>query len=239
MSHTLSPASVWAAPGSSVDLPIKKESNEKADHRLWRACRRQPEHPDGRPTRPCPAARCVVPGKAGPLRPRSHPRAPHACQGFRRAWHVYRHARHHALHAGENLWRRGQANAHVRALFHGGRRTGRGGRGARYPRLCPEVLHGRRQLGPGRQQHARVLHARPAEIPRFEPRHQARPAHGPAQRQQQLGLLDLAARSAAPGDGGDERPGLAAQLPPHARLRQPYLQLPERAKRAFLGQVHL
>ena len=43
----------------------------------------------------------------------------------------------------------------------------------------------------------------------------------------------------APGDGGDERPGLAAQLPPHARLRQPYLQLPECAKRAFLGQVHL
>ena len=36
-----------------------------------------------------------------------------------------------------------------------------------------------------------------------------------------------------------ERPRHAAQLPPHARLRQPHLQLHQRPKRALLGQVPL
>ncbi len=42
---------------------------------------------------------------------------------------------------------------------------------------------------------------------------------------QQLGLLDLAARGAAPGHHRDERPRHSLQLPPHARLRLARLQL--------------
>ena len=46
-----------------------------------------------------------------------------------------------------------------RPLHHRGRRTRRGRRRARHPRLRAEVLHRGRQLGHGRQQHAGVLPA--------------------------------------------------------------------------------
>ena len=62
-----------------------------------------------------------------------------------------------------------------------------------------EVLHRGGQLGHRRQQHAGVLLPRSAALPRPQPRHQARPAHRHAQRRQQLGFLDAAARGAAPG----------------------------------------
>src|ERR1700733_14872252 len=52
-----------------------------------------------------------------------------------------------------------------------------------------EVFHRGRQLGHRRQQHAGVL------LPR--------PAHRPAKRRQQLGLLDFAARGAPPSDDRD------------------------------------
>ena len=39
---------------------------------------------------------------------------------------------------------------------------GSGAFGTRHPRLCVEVLYRRRQLGCGRQQHTRILPARPA-----------------------------------------------------------------------------
>jgi hypothetical protein len=58
-----------------------------------------------------------------------------------------------------------------------------------------EVLHRGRQLGHGRQQHAGVLPARPAQVPGSQPCGEARPAHQPAQRQEQLGFLDLAAEA--------------------------------------------
>jgi catalase len=41
------------------------------------------------------------------------------------------------------------------------------------------------------------------------------------------------------GDRRDERPRHPAQLPPHARLRQPHLQLHQRRQRALLGEVPL
>src|SRR5437588_665788 len=44
-----------------------------------------------------------------------------------------------------------------------------------------------------------------------------------AQRRQQLGFLDPAARSTAPGDHRDVRPRHPEELPPHAPLRQPHL----------------
>src|SRR5204862_180463 len=43
------------------------------------------------------------------------------------------------------------------------------------------------------------------------------------QRRQQLGFLDPAARSAAPGDDRDVRPRHPEELPPHAPLWQPHL----------------
>ena len=143
------------------------------------------------------------------------------------------------VHAGEDLLAGRQEDRAVRALHHRRRRARRGRRRARHPRLRRQVLHRGRQLGPGRQQHAGVLPPRPAQVPRPQPRGQARPAHQPAQREEQLGLLDLAAGSAAPDHDRHERPRHPGDLPPHARLRQPHLQLHQREERALLGQVPL
>ena len=132
-----------------------------------------------------------------------------------------------------------QEDRAVRPLLHGGRRARRGRRRARHPRLRDEVLHRGRQLGPRRQQHAGLLPARSAQVPGSQPRGEARPEDQPAQRPQQLGLLDLPARGAAPGHHHHERSRHPALLPPHERLRQPHLQPDQREERALLGQVPL
>ena len=75
----------------------------------------------------------------------------------------------------------------------------------------------------------------PLKFPDLNHARQARPAHQPAQRREQLGLLDAAARGAAPGHHRDERPRHPAQLPPHARLRQPHLQLHQRGQTSASG----
>ena len=59
----------------------------------------------------------------------------------------------------------------------------------------------------------------PLQVPRPQPRREARSAHQPAQRREQLGLLDHPARGAAPGHHRHERPRHPGDLPPHARLR--------------------
>ena len=46
----------------------------------------------------------------------------------------------------------------------------------------------------------------------------------PAFGQQQLGFLDAAARSAAPGDDHHVTAGHSGIVPPHARIRQPHIQ---------------
>jgi catalase len=70
-----------------------------------------------------------------------------------------------------------------------------------------------------------VFFLRPAALSGPQSCREARPAHRHAQRQQQLGFLDPAAGSPAPGDHRDERPRHPEKLSPHARLRQPHLQL--------------
>ena len=54
---------------------------------------------------------------------------------------------------------------------------------------------------------------------------------------EQLGFLDLAPRGAAPGHHRDGRSWHSRNLSPHARFRQPHLQLHQREARALLGQV--
>ncbi len=141
------------------------------------------------------------------------------------------------LHQSQDLLGRGQDDRPVHPLLDGRRGAWRRRRRARHPGLRHQVLHGRRQLGPGRQQHARLLPARPAQVPRSEPRRQARPAHEPEERPEQLGLLDLAARGPAPGDHRHERPRHPILVPPHARVRQSHVQPHQRQERAVLGQI--
>ena len=86
-----------------------------------------------------------------------------------------------ALHARVAVRRGRQADAGVRAFLHRARRARLHRHGPRRPRLRGEVLHRRRQLGPGRQQHPGVLHPGRDEVPRPGPRRQARAAfrHAP------------------------------------------------------------
>src|SRR6202023_557195 len=90
-----------------------------------------------------------------------------------------------------------QADTDVRALLDRRRRARCRRCGTRYPRHRPQVLYGGGQLGHRRQQHAGVLLPRSAAVPGPEPCDQARPAHRAAQRRQQLGFLDAAARGVA------------------------------------------
>ena len=73
-------------------------------------------------------------------------------------------------HARLDVRRGGQAHAGVRALLDGRRRARLDRHGARRARLRRQVLHGRRQLGPGRQQHPGVLHPGRDEVSRSDPR---------------------------------------------------------------------
>ena len=132
-----------------------------------------------------------------------------------------------------------QEDRPVRPLLDRGRRAGRRRRRARHPRLRREDVHRRRQLGPGGQQHPGLLLPRSAQVPRPQPRGQARPAHQHAERAEQLGLLEPAPRGAPPDHHRHERPRHPGELPPHARLRQPHLQPHQRRRRAQLGQVPL
>ena len=143
------------------------------DHHGRRADRRQPEQPVRRPARPAAAAGLPADREARAPEPRAHPGARGACQGLGRLWHADHHQRHHAIYQGQGLLRDRQADGSVPALLDRRRRARRGGCRARRARLRAEVLYGRGQLGPRRQQHAGVLRARPGQVPRLHPHAEA------------------------------------------------------------------
>ena len=110
------------------------------------------------------------------LRSRAHSRAHRARARLRRArlLRVLRAADED--HARLGVRRGRQAHAGVRALLHRGRRARLDRHRARRARLRGEVLHRRRQLGPGRQQHPGVLHPGRDEVSRPGSRGEARAA---------------------------------------------------------------
>jgi hypothetical protein len=73
------------------------------------------------------------------------------------------------------------------------------------------------------KQHAGVFLPRSVAFSRSQPRHQARSANRYAQRRQQLGLLDAAARSPASSHDCHERAWHPEEFPPYAWFRQPRL----------------
>ena len=129
------------------------------------------------------------------------------------------HARHLALHESEGVRGSRQGNAAVHALFDGRRRTRRSRRRARRARFLDQVLHGRRQLGRGRQQHAGVLHPRSAQVSGLHPHAKARSVHQHAQQRGGVGFLVASSGVAASGDDSDERSRHSEELPADARLR--------------------
>ena len=121
--------------------------------------------------------------------------APAACQGQRRLRRVRDHRGRLAPTPGGAV-PAGREDRDAGALFHRGRRTGQPRHLARRARLLAEVLHERRQLRPGRQQHARLLRARPDEVPALHPQPEAPAGLGPARQPHAVGLLDEQSRVA-------------------------------------------
>ena len=147
-----------------------------ADHQPGRAGRGQPELAEGRPARPGAARRFHPAREDHALRSRAHSGAHRACARLRRAWllRVLRAADQD--HARVAVCRSRQAHAGVRALLHRRRRARLDRHRARRARLRGEVLHRRRQLGSGRQQHPGVLHPGCDEVSGPRPRGEARAA---------------------------------------------------------------
>ena len=117
------------------------------------------------------------------------------------------------------------------------------GHGAGHPRVRDEVLHVRRHLRPGRQQHPGVLHPGRHQVPRRHPRRQAAPGPrdpaGAERPRHVLGLRLAAHRGAAPHDLEHVRPRHPALLPDHGGLRGAHLPAAERRRRDLPGQVPL
>ena len=148
----------------------------RADDQSGRAGRRQPELAQGRAARADAARGLHPPREDHALRPRAHSRAhrPRARLGGARLFRVLQAAR--GVHPRLAVRRSRQADAGVRPLLDRARRARLDRHGARRARLRRQVLHRRRQLGPGRQQHPGVLHPGRDEVPRPGPCREARAA---------------------------------------------------------------
>ena len=199
----------------------------RAHHQPGRAGRRQPELAEGRPARTRAARRFHPAREDHALRSRAHSRAHRARARFRRArlLRVLRTADED--HARVAVLRSRQAHAGVRALLDRGRRARLDRHGARRARLRGEVLHRRRQLGSGRQQHPGVLHPGRDEVSRPHPRREAgaapRHAAGGERARHVLGFRVADARVRAHADVGDVGPRHPAQLSHDAGLRRAHV----------------
>ena len=200
--------SLGANPGNlPLDHVRVDASGQRAHDQSGRPRRRQPEFAQGRAARPGAARRLHPAREDHALRSRAHSRAhrPRARLGRARLLRVLRAA--DEVHARLDLRRGRQADAGVRALLDRGRRARLDRHRARRARLRREVLHGRRQLGSGGQQHARLLHPGRDEVSRPDPRGQARAAPrdaaGSDGARHVLGLRLADARVDAHADVGD------------------------------------
>lgn len=133
----------------------------------------------------------------------------------------------------------GEAHRRRGAVLHRHRGPRLLGGGARPARLRREVLHRGRQLGPGRQQPRRLLHPRRDQVPRRDPRAQARPGHLRAEAGPDLRLHVADPRVHAHAGQPVQPARHPLGLPPHAGLRREHLQVGQRRGRDQAGQVHL
>ena len=143
------------------------------------------------------------------------------------------------VHARQVPLRGGKADRGLRAVLHRRRREGLGGLRARPARLRGQVLHRRRQLRHGRQQHAGLLHPRPPEVPRLHSHPEAQPGDQPQGPRHVLGLPLSDPGIDPPGHDPVLGPRHPQDLPQHERLQQPYLHVVQREGRVLLGEVPL
>ena len=134
-------------------------------------------------------------------------------------------------------------DARLRALLHRRRLARLGRHRPRRARLRRQDVHARRQLGPRRQQHPRLLHPGRHQVPRSDPRRQARAGQrDPAGRVRPRHVLRLHLadpRVHAHADVGHERPGHPPLVRPDGRLRRPHLPPGQRRGQVDVRQVPL
>ncbi len=171
-----------------------------SDHGRRPADRRQSERVDGGTAGTAAHPGCAAAGADPALQPGAHSGTRRARQGKRRLRHLHRHERRDPLHEGGLPVGGGQADRGVRALFDGGGRAGCGRCRTGRAGLRREVLHRRRQLRPGRQQHAGLLRARSLQVPDVHPLAEAAPEDEPSGSRHAVGFLVALPRVAAPGD---------------------------------------
>ena len=121
----------------------------------------------------------------------------------------------------------GKTDPADRPVLHGRGRGGCRRRRAGRARVRGEILHRGRQLGPGGEQHAGILRARPAEVPGLHPHPEAPSEDQSAVTDRDVGFLVAQPGKPASGHHSDVRPRLADQPAFHERLRQPHVQLLE------------
>ncbi len=158
-------------------------ARQSADDQPRRRRQRRPEFAEGRRTRTDAARRHIDAREDHAFRPRAHSRARGACarrSGARRLPGLRGPVRTF-LCAG--LPRPQGPDAGIRAILDRRRLARLGRHAARCARLRGEVLYSGRRVGPGRQQHAGLLHPGRQQISRPDPRGEARaPQRDPAGR---------------------------------------------------------
>ena len=164
-------------------------------------------------------------------------RQPHA-KGGGAFGHFEVTERRQRLHQGGGVPAR-HPDRHADPVLHRGRGAGQPGHLARPARVRAEVLHHRRQLRHGREQHPGVLHPRPAEVPALHPLAEAPRRQQPARPRHAVGLLDPVPGVGAPGDLADGRPRDPAVLAAHERVQLAHLPVDQRRRPEVLGEVPL
>ena len=153
------------------------------------------------------------------------------------------HARHSRADARHGVREEGQAHAGVLPLLDGGGLEGLEGHAARCPRLRGQVLLGRRQLGPGRQQHSGVLHPGCDQVPGPHPCREAgggpRLSAGGLGARHVLGLRVADAREHAHDHVGDVGSRASAVAAHDGRLRRAHVPVRQRGGRVALREVPL
>ena len=144
------------------------------DHAAGHPGRRRPELAQGRCPRPDAAGRLPLPREDLPLRPRAHPRAGRPRPRLRRTRLLRELRAARRRHPRRPVPAQGREDARLRPLLDRRRQQGLGRPRPRRPRLRREVLHQAGQLGPRRQQHPGLLHPGRDQVPRPDPRRQAR-----------------------------------------------------------------
>ncbi len=130
------------------------------------------------PRGPVAAARPPPAGEDHPLRPRADPRAGRARPGRGRPRRLPESTAPPPRSPGPPSWPRTCETPGVRAVLHRARVARVGGHRAGHAGVRDQVLHLRRRLRPGGQQHPGLLHPGRHQVPRRHPRRQAAPGPG-------------------------------------------------------------